>query len=541
MELVRFKIVSTKLCGGLLSGVEVSFSPQSLDPKRPTCLVGPNGSGKSQFLQSLAEALQTAYVDLAPADNKEERVTANTDLEFELEYRTSNHDGQPVHVQLTNVVETSGKRKQVKTRATKLEGREQAPLEEHNAFNLLPKGVVGYTSGGNETLSTPFMVSRAAYAEAVRSAAFSDGNPPAQPRLTLVDTETHELVLLSILTAAAPEVRSAVLDGSRMADLHSFRLIIQFAHGAAKKGKPRPARELAHNGLTFQAPKRTKTQLTSELEAYVEMLKRSSTCWEYDPLTETYTLDFLCDEAVRRAASHFWKEPVELYSSLRKLAMLNDLVINKSARKRYESDLKQGKLSARVSEAQEMDKIFRATEIKLKDSKDAEVDYIGLSDGEHQNAQILGMFAMYDQPDVLFLLDEPESHFNPEWRVQFVTRVLNIPDPNEVRGKQECLLTTHSPFVPSDVDREQVLIFDRGETSIEVLRPDRQTFGASFDSIVQSCFKVYPPFGQQARDRVDKLMNSTDRKDLQQGLEEIGDSVNRAFIAARLNEITNEQ
>ena len=326
-----------------------------------------------------------------------------------------------------------------------------------------------------------------------------------------------------------------------MTDLHSFRLIIQLAHRAAKGTRTREARALEYNGLKFQAPKRTKTQLTGELEAYVEMLKRSATCWEYDPSSETYTLDFLCDEAVRRAASHFWKEPVELYSSLRKLAMLNDLVINKSARERYERDLKQGKLSARVSEAQEMDKIFRATEIKLTDAKGAEVDYIGLSDGEHQNAQILGMFAMYDQSDVLFLLDEPESHFNPEWRVQFVTRVLNIPDPNEVRGKQECLLTTHSPFVPSDLDREQVLIFDRGETSIEVLRPDRQTFGASFDSIVQSCFKIYPPFGQQARDRVDELMKSTDKEDLEQGLEEIGDSVNRAFIAARLNEIAKKQ
>lgn len=31
-------------------------------------------------------------------------------------------------------------------------------------------------------------------------------------------------------------------------------------------------------------------------------------------------------------------------------------------------------------------------------------------------------------PDVLFLLDEPESHFNPQWRVKFISRLLDLPN-----------------------------------------------------------------------------------------------------------------
>jgi energy-coupling factor transporter ATP-binding protein EcfA2 len=54
------------------------------------------------------------------------------------------------------------------------------------------------------------------------------------------------------------------------------------------------------------------------------------------------------------------------------------------------------------------------------------VDYVSLSDGEHQQALILGIYAMINEKNALFLLDEPESHFNPQWRVKFVQRLMDL-------------------------------------------------------------------------------------------------------------------
>ena len=46
-----------------------------------------------------------------------------------------------------------------------------------------------------------------------------------------------------------------------------------------------------------------------------------------------------------------------------------------------------------------------------------------LSDGEHQLLHTLGLCLLFKNTQSLFLLDEPETHFNPDWRANFVTRL----------------------------------------------------------------------------------------------------------------------
>lgn len=100
--------------------------------------------------------------------------------------------------------------------------------------------------------------------------------------------------------------------------------------------------------------------------------------------------------------------------------------------------------------------------------------------------------AYLSSPNMLFLLDEPESHFNPLWRVKFITRVLDLPTKYGDRRKsakateQECLLTTNSPFVPSDMQRDKVFIFSKDEEGkIQVQNPNIETFGSTFDTIIE--------------------------------------------------------
>ncbi|MCL1446541.1 AAA family ATPase, partial [Klebsiella quasipneumoniae] len=46
-----------------------------------------------------------------------------------------------------------------------------------------------------------------------------------------------------------------------------------------------------------------------------------------------------------------------------------------------------------------------------------------LSDGEHQLLHSLGLCLLFRETNSLFLLDEPETHFNPHWRASFITRM----------------------------------------------------------------------------------------------------------------------
>jgi hypothetical protein len=172
-----------------------------------------------------------------------------------------------------------------------------------------------------------------------------------------------------------------------------------------------------------------------------------------------------------------------------------------------------------------------------------EVDYVSLSDGEHQLAQLLGTFCMLSFPNVLFLLDEPESHFNPLWRVKFLSRIRDLPTALGPRSEdkpvaqQECLLTTHAPFVPSDMSREKIFIFSKTEGRVSADHPDLETYGATFDSILDECFGVRPTISELPKEEIAQLMKSRSARKIEAGIRRLGNSVEKAFLADRLRQL----
>ena len=287
--------------------------------------------------------------------------------------------------------------------------------------------------------------------------------------------------------------------------------------------------------------------ITPELEDYIEKLKKCSTSYSYEDTTKTYTFDYWINDQIREAFCHFWESTLELYTTFHKLAMLNDLALPKSAREIFKKK-RSNDFASRLTEPLDQDKVFRFEWVRFISRKaEQEVGYVSLSDGEHQLLQLLGIFYMLSSPNILFLLDEPESHFNPQWRVQFISKILNLPTQKGDRrekslaSQQDCLITTHAPFVPSDMQRDNVFIFSKNEDGkIEINNPDIQTFGATFNTIIERCFNVRPPISELSRDKIQKLMKSEDSEEIKQGIRSLGDSVQKAFLADRFRELTNQ-
>lgn len=537
MRLQRLKVTRASTCGGLLDGADVWLGRPDTEtdqkPLEPLCLLGPNGSGKSQFLQLLAEIFQAAWHAHAP---NEERNSANSSALFELEYLIRPKEDEPYL--LTRLSrEGKGKTAGPIVLEVKKDGAwvNIGPGSPEFARHL-PSLIVGYTSGDNETMSLPFLVSRAGYANSVATAALKvqipSPAPPADNRALLIDYGTNLEVLFANMAMADQAVRNGILDHARLADLASCRCIIRLAHSAAPNA---PAAVKSVSG-------RKGIQLTQELEIILEHLKRSATCWHLDPKHEIYTFDFFVDDETRKALSHFFKDALDLYRSLHKFALLNDLVIPKAARERMQKAVRERRFANRLPEPQQEDMVFAFEEVRFHPASDkpdqTPVDYVALSDGEHQQALVLGLFSMITDHNALFLLDEPESHFNPLWRVQFVKRLLSIP---VSRGRQEVLLTSHAPFVPADIPREQVLIFSRNDDGIEVQNPEIQTFGADFDRILEHCFGVRPPLSQMAQDVIEGLQKSDDIEALKKALPNLGASVEKSFVADRLRQLIKSQ
>jgi restriction system-associated AAA family ATPase len=543
VKLTRVHIIKAATCGGLLDRLDVGLrgTQSGSELFDPLCLVGPNGAGKSQFLQVVAEAFQTVFNACV---GNEERAKGNEDLLFEIEYviRPSG-TGKLVPVRLSR--RSDGKRRPT----LKIECRDgsdwvECSPEKSATHALLPSRIVGYTSGDNETLSLPFLVSRSGYADAVGKQALDDkpgakSQPIPDTRLMLVDYGTHLEVLVANLVLGSAEVRAALLQDAKLKELHSFRCVIQLAHSAVPKLSARKT----------STQKRKGVQLTDELERYIDQLKRCSTCHKYEEKSETYVFDFLVTDETRQAFRAFWVTTIELYSALHKLAMLNDLAIPKVTRERLLRDIKTRRFASRLPEPQDEDRVFRFEQVRfLPKIGEGVVDYVSLSDGEHQLAQILGTMCMISNPNVLFLLDEPESHFNPQWRVKFISRLMELPTDGGNRAtadaaaaQQDCLLTTHAPFVPSDMKRENVIIFTKGESAVKVRRPDIETFGTTFDTILGECFGVHPPMSEVPRREIAQLMKSNDSDAISAGIGRLGDSVEKVFLMDRLRQLSKEK
>ncbi|WP_032698542.1 restriction system-associated AAA family ATPase [Pseudomonas syringae] len=524
MKLIMLKIIDADTCGGLLNGLNIPFREGEINSAEfsPLCLIGPNGTGKSQVLQIIAEIFQAIFARFLP---DEEKGKPNNNIQFELEYAILSAEGLEERIRISRI---SILKKKLEIVVEKNVDDVWGVVAESNIEPLLPKKVIGYTSGDNETLSLPFFVSRAGYASQVRSNAKKDelkSIPIPDSRMLLIDYGTNLEVLVANLLLNPINVREQLIKEPNLKALRSFRCVIQLKHSAAPP-----------NGV----------QLTDELQGYISFLKKCATCHSFDLKTRSHTFDFLIQDATHSAFGSFWKDgALELYSCFHKLAMLNDLVIPKKDREAYEKGVTERRFASRLPEPMERQKVFRFERVEFISNKtnNAEVvDYVSLSDGEHQLAQLLGTFCMVNYPNVLFLLDEPESHFNPRWRVQFISKIIGLSTcggkrmDDSATAVQECLITTHSPFVPSDMKSDNVLVFkkNKDQGQIEVRRPNIETYGSTFDTILEECFEISPPMSDIPRKEIEDLLKSDNIDSIRESIRGLGDSVERMYLADRV-------
>ena len=545
MKLILLEIFSAPTCGGLLDGLSIRLREDNVEYFEfdPLCFVGPNGAGKSQVIQVLAEALQVICHASAPT---QERNESNPWLEFSLEYLIStNGDTAPTRVRATRKRESSKKALSLVIAEFQSGAWVDCEIGSERARQLLPARIIGYTSGDNETLSLPFLTSRSGYADQVATSALSDTEAERNQeiddtRLQLIDYGTNLEVLTSNLLLGSDDIRAALLKDARVKDFHSCRCVIQLAHTAVPKASAKLRKLTGRKGI----------QITPELEDYIEALKNCSTCHHYDDKTEKYIFDFWVNSATRECFNAYWTSVHDLFLAMHKIAMLNDLAIPRETRRRFKKEASERRFASRMPEPQDEQKVFRYEQVRFQPLDGGQpVDYVSLSDGEHQLGQLLGTLSMQHFPGTVFLLDEPESHFNPQWRAKAITRILELPTGDGSRSKpgkcgpnaQECILTTHAPFVLSDVRRERVFIFSKEDGQIKVRHPDIETYGAPFDTLLEECFNVVPPISERSLARIEHLLKSEDVEEIEAELPEIANSSQKAFLLDRVRQLRKGQ
>lgn len=128
--------------------------------------------------------------------------------------------------------------------------------------------------------------------------------------------------------------------------------------------------------------------------------------------------------------------------------------------------------------------------VRLK-KNDGTVTFRELSEGEQQLLTVLGLLRFTAASESLFLLDEPDTHLNPRWAVDYLNYLRTFAGQDDSdRENSHILLTTHNPLAIAELVKEQVQILqlsrDAETYRIIAVHPELDPRGQGYGAIVTS-------------------------------------------------------
>jgi restriction system-associated AAA family ATPase len=563
----------------------------------PFVCAGPNGSGKSNLLEALAaiffqlevlrvrrsflpEALQDEVPDVSP-------------VAFELDYliRVPAEYRSPDSPPWAKV----GVWKKAGEAVRFLwDNQGDFSTDMYEAFKgghadiLLPQYVLGYSSGENEILSLPFFKMRFVQFDEYWNALTRQLSYPGHPetRLAYLDSGFSQAILLCNLLFQSESTLQPFREDVGIEALREFRIILRRripidaiqleAFDLADEDQKRERRnriqaEARTRGLSESdisqsvgdwvcreiikdnpalsetdepGSTRYRLNLLQLLEAdeksslVVSALKRCATLSYIDDTSDALVLDYWVNEATRQAfRENFDGSALVLFQAFQVLLTLNLYAVSDVLKADLYTSTSHY-VSETVPTLASDQRIMRFKFVRFTKQGVAEPMMLKeLSDGEHQMLHSLGLCLLFRETNSLFLLDEPETHFNPDWRANFISRLRQCL-PGNGECAQEMLITTHSPFLISDSKPEKVLVFakDKSSGKVSISHPPYNTLGASINKITMSTFGKRETIGGHAQALLDDL-----RKRFEEGNEDnealiteihrqLGDSVEKLLL-----------
>ncbi|HTS16129.1 MAG TPA: AAA family ATPase [Verrucomicrobiae bacterium] len=165
-----------------------------------------------------------------------------------------------------------------------------------------------------------------------------------------------------------------------------------------------------------------------------------------------------------------------LYLHLRDLASLEALASQSPTPAEFFKELESTYMSSLIHE----------TRIRVKMRQcDGSLTFRELSEGEQQLLTVVGLLRFTKEEESLFLLDEPDTHLNPVWGMQYLDTLQKIA---ETGSDSHIFIATHDPLMISGLRKQQVLVLDRdGQTgNIIASHPEIDPQGMGISGILKS-------------------------------------------------------
>lgn len=200
-----------------------------------------------------------------------------------------------------------------------------------------------------------------------------------------------------------------------------------------------------------------------------------------DFLSRLYDIALAPVDISRRVSTSIWnKETLQFkYLYVKDIAALRRLVGNQTPAQFFR-DLESTYVSELIEEVR--------IRVRLK-KNDGSVTFRELSEGEQQLLTVLGLLRFTAENESLFLLDEPDTHLNPRWCVDYLNYLKSFVGQNsEGQDNSHIVFTTHNPLAIAELVKEQVQILYRqpGARTVHAENPAMDPKGMGFAGIVTS-------------------------------------------------------
>jgi predicted ATPase len=452
MRLQRLKIPNWRN----LRDFEITFTGTCTDEDgsdrvfRTHAVIGQNGSGKSNMI----EAIVTIFRDLD--------LNEPTLFDYELDYSRTN-DNQLYEIKVVNTIGSS--------LAVTINGQPVDPWllsdrygeidgkpERGSARKYLPSHVFTYYSGKSERLESLFRDHQDRFIDNLTDYEEElDSDSPLR-RLFYCRHPHSKLVLLACLLAPELPLKE-ILHDLKIEDVDSVLFVLKKPYRLSGDMTSEQVKT-GDNRFWFDNTRFTEEFLSKLWELAIAPIDH----------TEGKTVDF-------RGRT----EPQDLlYLFLKDKDALSSLKDHIGDSYRFFQYVEGSYIADLLEDVQ----IF----VKHKNANDL-LSFEQLSEGELQLLTVLGLMRITHRDECLFLLDEPDTHLNPIWKLRYfdeIEKVLKTNDGDTIRGDSQIIITTHDPMMIGSLRKEQVRVLRQQNGKTVVDEPTEDPQGQGVNGLLKS-------------------------------------------------------
>jgi len=143
--------------------------------------------------------------------------------------------------------------------------------------------------------------------------------------------------------------------------------------------------------------------------------------------------------------------------------------------------------------------------IYLNDLSDGEINFLMLY------TNIAKYFNLTHENEKLILLDESEIFFHPNWQKKLVLNLISFLKKVFIKNKIQILVTSHSPFILSDLPKQNVIFLEKDEKTGNCInatnKVDINPFGANIHTLLSHGFFMKDGLmGEFAKSKIDDVI-----------------------------------